>query len=110
MRISCGPHCTLQSRGRRGDRCNASLRGVEAATERFARFKHIEAHQRLWGPVQEDVAFAIDALAPASSVLIRPAGALQLLIRPAGALQLETAAARGMELFPADVFPSAEDK
>ena len=77
----------------------ASVRDVEAATERFAGSEVIEAHRRLWGPVLDDVAFATGALAPASSVLIRPAGASQL----------ESAAVRAMALFPADVFPSAED-
>ena len=77
----------------------ASVRDVEAATDRFAGSEVIEAHRRLWGPVLDDVAFATGALAPASSVLIRPAGASQL----------ESAAVRAMALFPADVFPSAED-
>ena len=77
----------------------ASLRDVEAATERFAGSEDIQPHHRLWGPVLPDVAFATGALAPASSVLIRPADASQL----------ETAAARAMALFPAEVFPSVED-
>ena len=77
----------------------ASLRDVEAATERFAGSEDIQPHHRLWGPVLADVALATGALAPASSVLIRPADASQL----------ETAAARAMALFPADVFPSVED-
>ena len=77
----------------------ASLRDVEAATERFAGSEDIQPHQRLWGPVPQDVALATGALAPASSVLIRPVGASRL----------ETAVARAMALFPADVFPSVED-
>ena len=77
----------------------ASLRDVEAATERFTGSEDIQPHHRLWGPVLSNVAFATGALAPASSVLIRPADASQL----------EAAAARAMALFPADVFPSAED-
>ena len=48
----------------------ACLRDVEAATERFAGSEVIEAHRRLWGPVQEDVAFATGALAPAT--VLRP--------------------------------------
>ena len=77
----------------------ASLRDVEAATERFAGSQDVQPHERLWGPVMEDVASARGALAPASSVLIRPVGDSQL----------ESAAARAMALFPDDVFPSAED-
>ena len=85
LKLSCALVGLVMGAGQSSSRY-ASLRDVEAATERFAGSKDIRAHQRLWGPVPDDVALARGALAPASSVLIRPVGDLQL----------ETAAARAM--------------